>query len=249
MIMHPKIEIIKSIPCIIINLSVSNYTLNKDLLNHIKAAVALSESAKIIIIRGSRELFCKGMDLEEIVNSNFTSQDIMEKLQIFRETMALLTSCSIPIISLVEGNVYGGGLSIVCAADVVIMGKHVEISLPETIMGIIPAMIFPYITKRLSFAKAKALTLGARPLNSSESFALGLADEIAEDTEALLIKFIKRLSHVDATACKEFKKLFQKYYGVNDADYYQEAMQILTKLITSDDMKNRLTGLIGGDIT
>ncbi|HEV2149583.1 MAG TPA: enoyl-CoA hydratase-related protein, partial [Longimicrobiaceae bacterium] len=87
-----------------------------------------------------------------------------------------------------------GGVGLAAACDLVIAAPEARFSLPEVVLGVIPAVVTPFLLRRLPPGRAGALSLGSRTLGAAEAHALGLVDEVAADgVEAALERQLGRV--------------------------------------------------------
>jgi len=86
---------------------------------------------------------------------------------------------------LVEGAAIGGGLGLLCAADIVAVTESAQFAMTETTLGIPPAQIAPYVARRIGLPVARRLMLTAARFDGAQAGRLGLADEVVDSAQAL----------------------------------------------------------------
>jgi enoyl-CoA hydratase/carnithine racemase len=106
----------------------------------------------------------------------------------------------------------GGGVGLAAASDLVLASPRASFALPETLMGLIPAMIFPYVARRIGVSHARLLALGSRPLTAAAALEYGMVDEVADDLPALLLRHAKRFAKMDRRAIAEIKTLIAVHF-------------------------------------
>ena len=74
-----------------------------------------------------------------------------------------------------------GGLGLACAGDVTIVQSDTKFALTETMVGLTPAQISPYLVSKMGYANARRLMLTAASFNGKEALRFGLADFIFDD--------------------------------------------------------------------
>jgi methylglutaconyl-CoA hydratase len=85
----------------------------------------------------------------------------------------------------VQGPAFGGGVGLAAVADFVFVGPDATFSLSEVKLGILPAVIGPYVVRRVGIARARGLFGTAWQINAHDAVALGLADFHCSDEEEL----------------------------------------------------------------
>jgi methylglutaconyl-CoA hydratase len=83
------------------------------------------------------------------------------------------------VIARVNGPARGGGVGLLAAADVVVAAAEAHFAFSEVRLGIIPAMIAPFVIARLGPARARRLFLTAETFGAPEALAWGLVDRVA----------------------------------------------------------------------
>jgi methylglutaconyl-CoA hydratase/polyketide biosynthesis enoyl-CoA hydratase PksH len=178
----------------------------KALIQSIKQAVT-DESCRAIVIAAEGADFCKGLDLEAVFCSGDRPDPNIFKM--FLDCLYLISTCSLPVIACVEGNVTGGGAGLVAACDLVLATENVVFMLSEVIVGMIPALITPFLLRRMTLGRVKYMTLSTRGINALEAKDFGLVDEVATDGMSnTLNRQLQRLFRSSPRAIAESKQLF-----------------------------------------
>ena len=179
-------------------------------LRHWLTQAMTDESCRVITISAEGPDFCKGLDLEEaFANGRHPDPGF---LKTFLDCALLICDSSRPVIASVEGNVTGGGVGLVAACDLVLTTKNVIFMLSEVIVGMIPALITPFLLRRMASARVGYLTLSSRGISAQEAHVFGLVDEIAEDgMENTLHRQLQRLLRSSPSALAASKRYFNRF--------------------------------------
>ena len=152
-----------------LNLALNNPSkknaLNSEMIGATVAAIIEAEKyneLRVIVIKGEGSVFCSGAD----VNSWEP-----EQLQLLLRTIA---ECSIPTIAEVHGVCLGGGMGLICACDFVISKDDTVFGFPEVQIGMIPAVILPYVSRKISLTKIRELFLTGERFGNEIAKSLGL---------------------------------------------------------------------------
>jgi enoyl-CoA hydratase/carnithine racemase len=178
-------------------------------LNQFLQQATTDESCRVIIISAEGSDFCKGFDLE---TSLIDGHDTSELCTMFLDCLSLIYSSSRPVIASVEGNVTAGGVGLVAACDLVLANENIAFMLSEVIVGMIPALIAPFLLRRLSPARVKYMALSTRSITTSEAKEIGLVDEVVAVGEMTqqLNRQLKRLFRASPQAIAESKRYLDK---------------------------------------
>ncbi len=144
------------------------------------------DDTKIVILRGKGKSFCAGADLNwmrDVANYSY-EQNYAESLNLSKCFYSIYT-CKKPTIAIVHGAAIGGANGLLAACDFAYAQVDTTFSLSEVKIGIIPACISPYVTKRVGEYSAKELMLTGKRFNGQEAQEVKLINRFFEsDPEA-----------------------------------------------------------------
>jgi methylglutaconyl-CoA hydratase len=164
---------------------------NATLIGELRAAfgaLAREEAADLraVILAGEGPSFCAGADigwmraaLELDVEGN--EHDALAMADMF-ET---IDTCPVPVIARVQGAALGGGMGLCAVADVVIAEAGARFGFTEARLGILPAVIAPFVIAKIGESHARALFPGGRRFDALRAQRIGLVHEVVEGEEAL----------------------------------------------------------------
>ncbi|CAH7676392.1 ClpP/crotonase-like domain-containing protein [Phakopsora pachyrhizi] len=139
------------------------------------------DGTRVLILRSSSPgSFCAGADLRERRGMGVTQ--VSRFLHDLRNALHDLETLPMPTIAAIDGPALGGGLELALACDLRVAGPGAtKIGLTETRLGIIPGAGGTQRTARLlGISKTKDLVFGARVIDASEAFKIGLIDYVSE---------------------------------------------------------------------
>jgi methylglutaconyl-CoA hydratase/polyketide biosynthesis enoyl-CoA hydratase PksH len=209
----------------------SGNLLTVSLVEHLSQGLKQAEaddSCRVIVLQAEGEDFCKGLNLEAaFARGDRVDTAIFRK---FLDCITLISNSTKPVIAFVEGNVTGGGVCLVAACDVVIASEYAVFMLPEAIVGMIPAIVTPFLLRRMTLGRVKYMTLSTRGIPASEAQVFGLVDEVAVDGMAYtLTRQLQRLFRSSPHALAESKRYFDRL----QAEELNQQLEIALDQITS----------------
>jgi methylglutaconyl-CoA hydratase len=101
------------------------------------------------------------------------------------EMFETIDTCPVPVIARVHGAALGGGMGLCAVADLVIAEAGAKFGFTETRLGILPAMISPFVIAKIGETNARALFPGGRRFDAVRAQRIGLVHEVVEDDEGL----------------------------------------------------------------
>ncbi|MCP2520467.1 enoyl-CoA hydratase/isomerase family protein [Candidatus Aminicenantes bacterium AC-335-A11] len=192
--------------------------------------IAKNSKIRVVILTGEGKSFCAGADLNwmrEIVNYSY-DENLEEAMQI-AELLYLIYSLPKPTIARVNGTTIGGGTGLMCACDIIIASEKAKFGLSEVKLGLVPAVISPYVIKRIGEASARRYFLTGERLTAEEALKIGLVNTVVSDEK--LDSEVERITNFLLTsgpnAIANCKELLIKIPGMN----LEEAKAYTAKMI------------------
>ncbi len=191
-------------------------TLIADLTAHLQAVDAHAD-VRVVVLSASGKSFSAGADLHWMKRMAGDSEADNE-----RDAMALATlmktlhGLSKPTIARVQGAAYGGGVGLIACCDIAIGTHDAAFSLSEVRLGLIPAVISPYVIAAIGERAAHRYFLTAERFDAAEAFRLGLLSDLANDEDEMDAKIeviIATILAAGPNALREAKLLIDAVAG------------------------------------
>ena len=156
---------------------------------------------RVIILKGNGKHFCAGADINWMKNSGeYTLEENQKDAKKLDELFFGIWSNPCFTIGLIKGVALGGGAGLVACLDHVIAMDGSKIAMSEIKLGILPAVIGPYVYRRLGSAQFRRLAMLGSRINTDEALRIGFIDEVAKDENDLTINCNKIISQVLTSA-------------------------------------------------
>lgn len=149
-------------------------------LTEFAGSIANETAARVVVLRGAGDVFCAGGDLDWMkAQINADRAGRMAEARKLAHMLQALNELPLPLIGVVHGGAFGGGVGMACVCDVVIAESGTKFGLTETRLGLIPATISPYVIAQMGEGKARRVFMSARIFSAAEAQALDLiADQM-----------------------------------------------------------------------
>jgi len=190
--------------------------LNDEVMNLIVENLSTAEkdpSVRVIVLAGRGQAFCAGGDLSRMEQAAKMSR-AKSKVEAgrFAKLLYRMHSFPKPLIARVHGAAFAGGMGLVAACDLVVASEEAEFCLPEVRIGLVPAMISPYIVRALGEQQARRYMFTGERLAAREAHRIGFVHECvaAAELDARVEKFAAQLSQAGPQALARSKKLLAK---------------------------------------
>ncbi len=179
--------------------------------------LAATSTASVLILTGAGKAFCAGMDLKAVLIELSGDASVGEELltSLARLTLKIRNLHQVVVAS-VNGAAIGGGCGLTCVCDVTVSHKDATLGFPEVDLGICPAVIAPWVVKKLGAGRARKAMLMGGVMRGTEAFDIGLVDHLAEDRnglDELTRTLASRLATGGPKALSATKKLLNELDG------------------------------------
>jgi methylglutaconyl-CoA hydratase len=139
------------------------------------------DDTRVVVLTGAGTAFSAGADVEWMR----ASRDLPPERNVADAAMArgmfeAIDSCPKPVIARVNGHALGGGAGLVACADVAVSVPGARFGFTEVRLGLIPAMISPYVLRSIGPGNTRALFTTGRRFDAAEALRLGLVHQLAE---------------------------------------------------------------------
>ena len=133
----------------------------------------------LVITAEGDKSFCAGADLKE--RQNMSEMQTLSFLELINETLNLLAKVSIPTISMINGDAFGGGLELALCCDFRVAQNQALLGLTEVSLGIIPgAGGTQRLSRLIGLYKALEMILLAKKISAQEAFDMSLVNYLCE---------------------------------------------------------------------
>jgi methylglutaconyl-CoA hydratase len=151
-----------------------------------KALAELAEDStiRVVLLAGKGKSFSAGADLEWMKRmAGYSEEENEADARLLAELMHRLDTFPKPTIALVHGVAMGGGVGLVAACDMAIAEDGAVFAISEVRLGLIPAVISPYVVAAIGMRAARRYFLTAERFEAHRALALGLVNTVAPHGE------------------------------------------------------------------
>ena len=170
------------------------------------------ESVRLVQFTGAGNAFCAGADLTEMqAQADASEAANLADAEQLAAMLALLDSMPKPTLARVNGDGYGGALGLLAACDVVVAVDAAKFAFTEVRLGIIPAVISPFVLGKIGESAARRYFLSAETLTAATLKELGLIHEVvaADQLDAVCARITEALLMGAPRALAEAKTLIR----------------------------------------
>jgi methylglutaconyl-CoA hydratase len=166
--------------------------------------------ARAVVLAGEGQSFCAGADVEWQRSAVDLSLDenVEDALRLYR-MCETVDRCPAPVIARVHGYALGGGSGLVACTDIAIAAPEAVFGFSEVKLGIIPAVISPFVLPRIG-AHARRYFLTGERFGAETALRIGLVEEVAEDLDGAVEAVVAEVLSSAPQAVREAKRLIRE---------------------------------------
>ena len=209
------------------------------LIRELTEAFADVGDARAVVLAGEGESFCAGADVDwqrSAIDLDY-DENVADALRLYRMLEAI-DSCPAPVVARVQGYALGGGSGLVCCADVAIAAPEATFGFSEVKLGIVPAVISPFVFPRIGTAAARRYFLTGERFDAETALRIGLVHEVAAELDAAVERALGELLTAGPAATRAAKQL------IRDSPDGEEAAHLAAKLRTSPEGQEGLRAFL-----
>ena len=203
---------------------------------------------RALVLASNGKSFSAGADLNWMARmADYDQTQNLEDSRALAALMATLNQMLVPTIARVQGAAYGGGVGLAACCDIVVASDNASFALTEVKLGLMPAVISPYVIAKIGVSAARRYFLTAERFDAATAKQLGLVhevvdrDELDSTIETLLTTLLTNGPHAMAAA-----KMLIQHVGNQriEPGLIDETAQRIARIRASDEGKDGLRAFL-----
>ena len=202
---------------------------------------------RLIKLEGEGEVFCAGGDLEWMKEqANSTREKRINEARKLAKMFRILNSVFKPILGVIRGDAYGGGIGLISICDYSISSSAAKFGLTESRLGLIPATISPYVISRIGESNCRDIFLSGEIFNAEKANKIGLVNEVVKpsDLEKSVDSYISFFKKTSRQAVSSSKALIQTLRPKVSDKLIDETARRLADTWESNDAQKGIKGFL-----
>jgi methylglutaconyl-CoA hydratase len=188
-----------------------------ELIRELHEAFSDVGDARVVLLAGEGPSFCAGADVEwqrAAIDLSY-EENVEDALRLFRMLEAVDT-CPAPIVGRIHGYALGGGSGVAACVDVGIASDDAVFGFSEVKLGIIPAVISPFVLPRIGSVARRYFLTGER-FDAATALRIGLVSEVTDELDGAVDRAVGELLTSGPQAAREAKRLVRERPGGDEA--------------------------------
>lgn len=178
-------------------------------------------SLRVVIFAGAGKVFSAGADAAWMAKmAGYSHDDNVRDARVAAEMFLTINTIPAIVIGRIHGAALGGGSGLAAVCDIVVTDRGAVFGFTETKLGILPAMISPYVLQKIGASAARELFLTGRRFDAMKAKEIGLVHEVvaANELDAAVERYVTEALSAAPTAVARSKGLIPQVLGKSPAD-------------------------------
>jgi methylglutaconyl-CoA hydratase len=169
---------------------------------------SVGDDVRVVLLAGDGPSFCAGADVEwQRASIDLTLDENVEDALRLHAMLAAVDGCPAPLVVRIQGYALGGGSGLVACADVAVAGADATFGFSEARLGIIPAVISPFVFARIGAGASRPLFVTGERFDAPTALRIGLVDEVTDDLDAAVDRHVAAILKCGPRATRAAKQL------------------------------------------
>ena len=195
---------------------------NEDVIAELTAWASATRDAaerreiRAVVIGGAGKIFCAGADVTWMSKTvHYTEDENLRDAMAMSRMFAAINELPVAVIGRVQGAALGGGAGLAAVCDIVVAEDAALFGFTETKLGILPAVISPFVLAKIGQSAARELFLTGARFSAARAKEIGLVHEIvaAAELDAAIDRYVKELLTAGPEAVAAAKALIPQVWG------------------------------------
>jgi methylglutaconyl-CoA hydratase len=224
---------------------------NPEMITEITKTFADLQSKKnlrAIVLRGEGKVFCAGADLawmQSMANYNFEQNQ--EDAQKLFEMFNAIERINTPVLAMLQGAVFGGGLGLVAACDFVVAERNTQFCFSETKLGLVPAVISAFVKNKAFMGQVRPYMLSAMVFSASKAQEMGLVNEVSDDADSankVIQQIVNHLCECGPEAVRATKALTRDVPSLHKEELKERTAKVIAERRVSTEGQEGLKAFL-----
>ena len=179
-------------------------------------AASVRDDIRVIVLAGRGPVFCAGADVEWMkAVAGFTRDESLADARRLFELFETIDRSPKAVVASVQGAALGGGAGLAAVADVVVAEEGARFGFTEVRLGLVPAVISPYVVRKIGASAARELFLTGERFGAARAAAIGLVHRVVrlDELDAAVDARVRELLQAAPGAVSAAKDLVRSVHG------------------------------------
>jgi methylglutaconyl-CoA hydratase len=206
------------------------------------------EALRAVVLAGEGAAFCAGADVAWMrASAALSVEDNEADARRMAELLETIDACPAPVVARVHGAALGGGMGLCAVADITLATADTVFGFSETKLGILPAVISPFVIARIGEGQARALFPTGERFGAARALRIGLVHEVLASESALddrVAAAVGELLSAGPNAVRAAKAIIRDQRGLSPAETQSLTVGTIARQRVSPEGQEGLTAYL-----
>ena len=218
------------------------------LIAEITAAVGrVDRSTRAVVLQSEGDTFCAGADIEWMRGmAGYSLDENIADSTALAAMFRALYDLEMPLVARVQGAAIGGGAGLVAVADIAVASTDASFAFSETRLGILPAVVSPYVVRKIGPGRATALFATGSRIDAKRAHEIGLVERLVEpsDLDAAVGRVLDAIISGGPKAVNAAKRLVREVEGKHIDEIADLTVKRIAEIRVSHEGKEGLRAFL-----
>ncbi|HVL81062.1 MAG TPA: enoyl-CoA hydratase-related protein [Actinomycetota bacterium] len=192
----------------------------------------LDPSVRVLVLSGEGKVFCAGADLNWMRGmAGYSLDENRADSTRLRTMFEALDECPVPVVGRVHGAAMAGATGLVACCDVAVAAEDTVFAFTEVRLGLVPAVISPFVVRKVGYAFARSMFLTAERFDADRAYEAGLVHRVVppEELDATVEEYVEAFLAAAPGALRETRRLLEQVVGRQPEDVRELTVQAISE--------------------
>lgn len=203
------------------------------------------DSVRVVVLAGEGKSFSAGADLEWMKSQGeATFEENLSSSLEMGELFQAIDRCPKPVVAKIQGAALGGGSGLVASVDIAIAGPKALFGFTEVRLGLVAAVISPFVIRRLGYSVAREKFLTGVRFGAQEALRVGLVHKVSENLEEETSEVVQALLQGSPQAQAASKRLVAEIWDLPESEQLAASARYIARARASSDGREGLSAFL-----
>ena len=216
-------------------------------LTEVFSETAVQDTVRVALLRSTGKHFSAGADIAWLKSvGQYTDAESIADAKRLHDMLNAIASCPKPVVARVQGAALGGGCGLTAAADIAVASERAFFGFTEVKLGIAPAMISPFVLRKVHPGRALPLFLTGARFDARQALDYGLVHRVVAEDELddAVASVIQDLLTGSPAALTAIKRLVEDTRGITIDQAHPFTTRTIADLRASDEGREGLSAFL-----
>lgn len=205
------------------------------------------DKVRAVVLRANGKSFSAGADLNWMKRmAGFSEAENLADAQRLAELLRVIDTCPKPVIARVQGNAFAGAIGLIACCDLVVAVPEAAFAVTEVRLGLIPAVISPYLIRAMGVRQARRWFLTAERFSAEQAQAMNLVHEVVDagELDACVMHWIDAIQKAGPNALAAAKLLIAAVDRTPSTEIIADTAQRIATIRAGAEGKEGVTSFL-----